>query len=251
MAAPRRGAFDRGARPARRTAPGRRRHHGARLDTEGARPAADADLADGLRPEPARRRPRHRRRFRRQALRLFRGRGRGGGGKLLNQSIKWTEDRREYFTNAVHERDQYWTLGDRGRRRGQGAGRARQAVARHRRLHDPGPEHPLQLGFDHERALHRAGAVDRGHYRAQQQDASVVGARRRLPAGGVRDGAPARSGRARDEARPCGGAAAQSHSGQQDAIQEAAEGAIRRGDGVRQRRLSGLPGGGAGRRRLG
>ena len=30
--------------------------------------------------------------------------------KLLNRSIKWTEDRREYFTNAVHERDQYWTL---------------------------------------------------------------------------------------------------------------------------------------------
>ena len=30
--------------------------------------------------------------------------------KLLNRSIKWTEDRREYFTNAVHERDQYWQL---------------------------------------------------------------------------------------------------------------------------------------------
>jgi carbon-monoxide dehydrogenase large subunit len=30
--------------------------------------------------------------------------------KLLNRSLKWIEDRREYFTNAVHERDQYWTL---------------------------------------------------------------------------------------------------------------------------------------------
>jgi len=30
--------------------------------------------------------------------------------KLLGHSIKWTEDRREYFTNAVHERDQYWHL---------------------------------------------------------------------------------------------------------------------------------------------
>jgi carbon-monoxide dehydrogenase large subunit len=30
--------------------------------------------------------------------------------KLLNRSVKWTEDRREYFTNAVHERDQYWQL---------------------------------------------------------------------------------------------------------------------------------------------
>jgi aerobic carbon-monoxide dehydrogenase large subunit len=30
--------------------------------------------------------------------------------KLLGRSIKWAEDRREYFTNAVHERDQYWEL---------------------------------------------------------------------------------------------------------------------------------------------
>src|SRR6202008_652476 len=30
--------------------------------------------------------------------------------KLLGRSIKWTQDRREYFTNAVHERDQYWQL---------------------------------------------------------------------------------------------------------------------------------------------
>ena len=30
--------------------------------------------------------------------------------KLLNRSLKWAEDRREYFTNAVHERDQYWAL---------------------------------------------------------------------------------------------------------------------------------------------
>jgi carbon-monoxide dehydrogenase large subunit len=30
--------------------------------------------------------------------------------KLLDRSLKWIEDRREYFTNAVHERDQYWAL---------------------------------------------------------------------------------------------------------------------------------------------
>ena len=30
--------------------------------------------------------------------------------KLLKHSLKWIEDRREYFTNAVHERDQYWAL---------------------------------------------------------------------------------------------------------------------------------------------
>jgi carbon-monoxide dehydrogenase large subunit len=30
--------------------------------------------------------------------------------KLLARSVKWIEDRREYFTNAVHERDQFWAL---------------------------------------------------------------------------------------------------------------------------------------------
>jgi carbon-monoxide dehydrogenase large subunit len=30
--------------------------------------------------------------------------------RLLGRSLKWTDDRREYFTNSVHERDQYWTL---------------------------------------------------------------------------------------------------------------------------------------------
>ena len=30
--------------------------------------------------------------------------------KLLQRSIKWVEDRREHFTNAAQERDQYWSL---------------------------------------------------------------------------------------------------------------------------------------------
>jgi aerobic carbon-monoxide dehydrogenase large subunit len=30
--------------------------------------------------------------------------------KLLKRSVKWIEDRREHFTNAVHERDQYWAI---------------------------------------------------------------------------------------------------------------------------------------------
>ncbi|MGB6538085.1 MAG: xanthine dehydrogenase family protein molybdopterin-binding subunit [Xanthobacteraceae bacterium] len=29
---------------------------------------------------------------------------------LLRRSIKWTEDRREHFTNAAQERDQYWSI---------------------------------------------------------------------------------------------------------------------------------------------
>src|SRR6266545_2641995 len=30
--------------------------------------------------------------------------------KLMNRSIKWIEDRREHFTNAAQERDQYWSI---------------------------------------------------------------------------------------------------------------------------------------------
>jgi carbon-monoxide dehydrogenase large subunit len=30
--------------------------------------------------------------------------------RLLNRSVKWIEDRHEYFTAAIHERDQYWEL---------------------------------------------------------------------------------------------------------------------------------------------
>ena len=30
--------------------------------------------------------------------------------RLLKRSIKWVEDRREHFTNAAQERDQYWTI---------------------------------------------------------------------------------------------------------------------------------------------
>src|SRR5262249_6217943 len=30
--------------------------------------------------------------------------------KLMRRSIKWIEDRREHFTNAVQERDQHWSL---------------------------------------------------------------------------------------------------------------------------------------------
>src|SRR5262249_56645637 len=30
--------------------------------------------------------------------------------KLVKRPIKWIEDRREHFTNAAQERDQYWSL---------------------------------------------------------------------------------------------------------------------------------------------
>ena len=176
--------------------------------------AADADHADGLRREPARRRARHRRRLRRQALRLFRGRRRGGGGEAARPLDQMDRGPPRVFHQRGARARPVLAAGDRGRCRRQGARRARQASARHRRLHAAGPEHPLQLDLDDERALRRAGAVDRSHHRHEQQDAGVVGARRRLSAGGVRDGAADRSGRARDEARPRRGAAAQSHPGE-------------------------------------
>ena len=64
--------------------------------------------------------------------------------------------------------------------------------------------------------------------RRHQQDAGVVGARRRLSAGGVRDGAADGPRRARAEARPRRAAPPQSHSGREDAVHQAAQGALRR-----------------------
>ncbi len=201
--------------------------------------------------EPARHRARHRRRLRRQALRLSRGRRRGGGGAAARPLGQVDRGPARTFHQRGAGARPVLGDGDRGRRRRQGARRARQAAARHRRLCAAGRQHPLQLGLDHERALCRAGALDRGHHRHDQQDAGVVGARRRLSAGGLRHGAADGPGRARAEARPRGGAAAQSHPGGEDALPQAAEGTLRADHRIRQRRLSGLPGGGAGGRRLG
>ena len=126
--------------------------------------------------------------------------------KLLRRSIKWIEDRREHFTNAAQERDQYWSLDIAVDADAQAARRARPAHPRSRRLCAAGREHPVQLGLDDERALYAAGAVDGGHGRRHQQDAGVVGARRRLSAGGLRDGAADGPRRARAAARPRRGA---------------------------------------------
>ena len=97
--------------------------------------AADADLADGLRPEPPRRRPRHRRRLRRQALRLFRGRRRDGGGEATQPLDQVDRGPPRIFHQRGARARPVLGAGDRGRCRRQGARRARQAPARHRRLH--------------------------------------------------------------------------------------------------------------------
>ena len=93
--------------------------------------------------------------------------------------------------------------------------------------------------------------VHRRHGRRHQQDAGVVGARRRLSAGRLRHGAADGSGGARARAGARRGAPAQSHPGGEDALHQAAQGALRRQHAVRQRRLSGLPGASARRPRAG
>ncbi len=139
----------------------------------------------------------------------------------------------------------------RGRRRRQAARHPRQAAPRSRRLCAAGRQHSLQLGLDDERSLYAARAVDRRHGRRHQQDAGVVGARRRLSAGGLRDGAADGPGGARARARARRGAPAQSHPAGEDALHQAAQGALRRQHAVRQRRLSGVPGAKCSRPRAG
>ena len=80
--------------------------------------------------------------------------------RLMRRSIKWIEDRREHFTNAAQERDQYWSIDIAVDGRWQGAGHARRARSRRRRLRAAGRQHSLQLRLDDERPLYGAVAVD-------------------------------------------------------------------------------------------
>jgi carbon-monoxide dehydrogenase large subunit len=138
--------------------------------------------------------------------------------KLLGRSIKWTEDRREYFTNAVHERDQYWHLevavdAD-----------AKVLGVRGKLLHDTGaytiqdPNIPYNSTSTMSGPYIVPGLSIEVTIAMSNKTPGVVGARRGLSASRVRDGAAARSHLARNEARPRRGAAAQSHPGKQDAV---------------------------------
>ena len=109
--------------------------------------------------------------------------------KLLKRSIKWIEDRREHFTNAAQERDQYWSIdiavdGD-GKLLG----------IRGQLLHDLGAYALQDVNLPYNSASMISGpymlsvAGDGGDGRRHQQDAGLLGARRRLSAGVVRDGA--------------------------------------------------------------
>ncbi len=108
------------------------------------------------------------------------------------------------------------------------ARRARPPHSRHRRLCAAGREYPVQFRDHAHRPLYGAGA---GHGRGRdphQQGAGVIGARRRLSAGGVRDGTHDRPAGAQAETRPRRIAPPQSDPGGKDAVSETAESAFRR-----------------------
>ena len=171
--------------------------------------------------------------------------------KLMRRPIKWIEDRREHFTNAAQERDQYWSVEIAVAADGKSAGHSRQPRPRRRRLCAAGRQHPVQFGLDDERALYRALAQHGRGGRRDQQDAGVLDPWRRLSAGRLRDGADDGPRRARVEDRARRAAAAQPHSRGEDALHQAAQGPFRRRHAVRLGRLSRLPGDGAQGRRLG
>ena len=195
--------------------------------------------------------PGRRRRLRAQALRLSGGHRGGGGGQAAAALDQMDRGPARAFHQRRAGARPVLVARHRGRCRRQAARRPRPPDPRSRRLRAAGRQHSVQLRLDDERALHAARAVHGGHGRRHQQDAGVVGARRRLSAGRLRDGAADGPRRARAESRARRGAAAQSHPAGEDALHQAAQGALRRQHAIRQRRLSGLPGAGAAGGRLG
>ena len=143
--------------------------------------------------------------------------------KLLRRSVTWIEDRREHFLNAVQERDQHWSMeiaaDDDGRILG----------LRGKLLHDLGAYALQDVNLPYNSASTLTGpyvvpalAMDVTVTR-DQQDAGLLGARRRLSAGLVRHGAADGPRRARTRSRPRRAAPAQSDPGRQDALSQAAQ----------------------------
>ena len=140
--------------------------------------------------------------------------------KLLRCSIKWIEDRREHFTNAAQERDQYWSLeiavdAD-----------AKLLGIRGRLIHDLGAyalqdvNIPYNSASIDERPIRAARALHGGHCRRHQQDAGVVGSWRWISAGRIRHGAAYGPDCPRAGLGPRRGAPAQPHPGGKDAVQK-------------------------------
>ena len=109
--------------------------------------------------------------------------------RLLGRPVKWIEDRRENFLCTHQERDQFWDLElavDRD---------AKILGLRGRLVHDTGAYRAVGPGAAVDRRHHGARALrdpelpDRAQRRLHQHDLDDAGARRRPPAGRVRDGA--------------------------------------------------------------
>ena len=124
-------------------------------------------------------------------------------------------------------------------------GRARQHDPRPRRLYRARRQCSLSARRRRSPCPMRCRPIISSVARRHQQGAGDADARRRPAAGRLRHGAAARPGGARTRARPRRGAPAQSRAGRRDAAHDAAGDPRRHRGGARQRRLSGLPGGGA------
>jgi carbon-monoxide dehydrogenase large subunit len=158
--------------------------------------------------------------------------------KLLGRSIKWIEDRREHFTNAAQERDQYWSIdiavdAD-----------ARLLGVRGKLIHDLGAYALQDVNIPFNSASMMSGPIcAAGHCRSTSR--SPPPTRRRCRRCAARDIRRPRSpwnahgpGRARIAPGARRSAPPQSDPGGEDALHQAAQGALRRQHAVRQRGLS-------------
>ena len=136
-----------------------------------------------------------------------------GRGLKLRRPVKWIEDRREHFLAAVQERDQYWDLEVGVRRRRPAARRARPMI------HDQGAYTPQGINLPYNASTALPGPYVLPAY---EIDVSVVETNKvaTMPVrgAGYPEGAFAMervldADRARAQARPRRGAAAQPRAG--------------------------------------
>ena len=237
----------------RRAFHGRPRHPGANLrprdaslglDAKGPRSEERAGRLYRSRRKPAaRRHARRRRRLWPETVRLSRGRRHGRRRDLAAPFGQMDRGPPRAFHQCGAGARSVLGNRDRRRRRRQGARHSRPADPRHRRLRAARRQHPVQFRDHAERPLYGAGAGDGRDRDPHQQGAGLLGARRRLSASGLRHGAADGQPGARDGHRARRIAPPQSDPGGEDAVSQAAQGALRRAGAIRQRRLSRLPGG--------
>ena len=111
--------------------------------------------------------------------------------RLLDRPLKWVEDRREHCMTAVQERDQYWSPRDRHRRAGSDILGIRGSL-----IHDQGAYalKAVNLPYNSATAVPGPYLVPNSRrrrcrmHRLDQQGAGILGTRRGLSAGRLRDG---------------------------------------------------------------